>query len=74
MIRIIEIITSQFDPDPNKRWSFGCDGYVIDAYVEYPAKFDNLDDDELLDLADGDDEDIHYIDPSSVARNAGTVW
>ena len=60
MIRTLEVPTSMYDPDPNKYWSFGCDGYVIDVSIGYPDELDNLSDLELEELAD-EGEDVHYI-------------
>lgn len=62
MIRTIEIETSMFDPNPTKRWSYGCDGYVVDVTVEYPDKMDDLSDDDLLEFADDDDDEgVYYV-------------
>lgn len=62
MTRKIEIETTQFDDDPNKQWAFGSDGYVIDAYVEYPSEMDSLADEDLLDLAD-EPGPVRYVEP-----------
>ena len=61
MRRTIEIETSWFDTAP-KRWSFGCDGYVTDVIVEYPEQLDTLENDELLELADGNDPAVFYVE------------
>ncbi len=60
MRRMIAVETSMFDPDPTKRWSYGCDGYVVNTTIEYPHELDHLSDDELAEMAD-DADVVHYV-------------
>jgi len=60
MQRVIEIETSQFSDNPTKRW-VGLEYLVEDAIVEYPPELDCLDDDELLEMADNEEGNVHYV-------------
>lgn len=64
MRRTIEIETSQFSNSPTKRW-VGLEYLVEDAIVEYPDELDYLDDNELLEMADNDENSVHYVDASA---------
>ena len=61
MRRTIEIETSRFSENPTKRWVGGLDYVVEDVCIEYPPELDNLENDELLELADNDDRRVRYI-------------
>jgi hypothetical protein len=66
MRRTVEIETSQFSDSPTKRW-IGQEYLVEDATIEYPAELDALDDEELLEMADNEENGVCYIDTAPVA-------
>ena len=61
MRRIITIETSRYSTNPTKRW-VGQEYVEEDICVEYPDELDNLEDDELMELADNLDDRVRYID------------
>jgi len=61
MRRTVEMETSFFDP-LKTYFSMGCDCYVRVYVIEYDAELDELDDDDLLELAcDGDDLRVKLV-------------
>jgi len=59
MQRTIEIESSQFSP--NSYWVYGGEYFAEKTTIEYPAELDSLSDDDLLDLADEEMEDVWYV-------------
>lgn len=59
MQRVVEIETSQYSDSPTMRW-VGQDYCVESVCLEYPSKLDNLDDDELLEMADNLEGGVVY--------------
>ena len=60
MQRVFEIETSQYSDSPTKRW-VGQDYCVESVCLEYPPELDNLDDDELLEMAQNEEGGVSYI-------------
>lgn len=54
MKRIISIETSQFDPEGH--WVYGGEYYAVDATIEYDDALDELDDEDLMEIADDDND------------------
>jgi hypothetical protein len=73
MRRTIEVETSQFSTNPTKRW-VGQDYLVEDVTFEYPDELDTLDDEELLEMADNEENGVCYIDPQPVPPWTPAAW